>query len=270
MLTFRQALSRAPRKKCLPGRAYHRKPFGRRRPRMTSTWILRPQRAAAIAIVACVLPAVAVGAIPSDSAKRRARPAWLQGARSRRLASSQERILSILGCLSAGFSRDGSGSAHTDVSGPGRRLGSSEAAVERHLAGSIRAVIQLEDFFGSEVSKLARNRGGTSTARIRASRPHSSHPSAAARLSSAGAVFSTGWEALGWGPRGRIRADRRRRAGSVALDPARGIRGSSRLLSARTDEREHLVRQARDQLGQLVARSGRVGVGVDRVDLLGR
>lgn len=33
---------------------------------MTSTWILRPQRAAAIAIVACVLPAVAVGAIPSD------------------------------------------------------------------------------------------------------------------------------------------------------------------------------------------------------------
>ncbi len=33
---------------------------------MTSTWILRPPRAAAIAIVACVLPAVAVGAIPSD------------------------------------------------------------------------------------------------------------------------------------------------------------------------------------------------------------
>jgi hypothetical protein len=61
-------------------------------------------------------------------------PSW------QRRAVIRPSFYTILRCLSARFSRDGSGSAHINLSGSGWQFGLFEAAVERDLAGSVRAM----------------------------------------------------------------------------------------------------------------------------------
>jgi hypothetical protein len=61
-------------------------------------------------------------------------PSW------QRRAVIRPSFYTILRCLSARFSRDRSGSAHINLSGSGWQFGLFEAAVERDLAGSVRAM----------------------------------------------------------------------------------------------------------------------------------